>query len=350
MKKYVSLVLAIVLCAALFAGCANNAGSSDESQTPSSETTGAEQTRQTQTPSKKPTATETLPTESAPSTEPSAEPSTSSTTGEQDDAIDMEAFLTAIVANDPNAGAEEICRSILESPYFVLFDLQSMSFYWPGVNFGFEPEGVKDAWCVTAVSSNAVVACVDPDGSTDLEVMVQKIAENLSAPDSENDPDATFVKAVGGKVFYARYYSDMRPITEYAAAARDFVGMFHSYLSGHPDASCAEIAEYFVSRQKLAPMIIDSVTEGRLRGFGHFDEDSEIHGFADGTRFEPTMEPNTFICYVFTLKADTDAEQFVSTLRDKADLAWNICVSANTIITETDGSFVLFMMCSERKD
>ena len=41
---------------------------------------------------------------------------------------------------------------------------------------------------------------------------------------------------------------------------------------------------------------------------------------------------------------------FVKSLEDNANLAWNICMVANTVIIETDGNAVLFMMCSEAKD
>ena len=36
-------------------------------------------------------------------------------------------------------------------------------------------------------------------------------------------------------------------------------------------------------------------------------------------------------------------------LEENANLAWNVCMAANTVIVETDGDFVLFMMCDENK-
>ena len=45
--------------------------------------------------------------------------------------------------------------------------------------------------------------------------------------------------------------------------------------------------------------------------------------------------------------APENAESFAKMLEENANLGWNICMVANTIITETDGEYVLFMMCQE---
>ena len=53
--------------------------------------------------------------------------------------------------------------------------------------------------------------------------------------------------------------------------------------------------------------------------------------------------------YLFRLAPEADKEAFAAMLEENANLAWNVCMAANTVIVETDGDFVLFMMCDENK-
>lgn len=82
------------------------------------------------------------------------------------------------------------------------------------------------------------------------------------------------------------------------------------------------------------------VEQGLLSGFGN----AEIKGFKEGVMFGPAIGSIPFIGYVFTLDDGTDAEAFVKTLKDNADLRWNICVEAEEMVCETVGDKVFFVM------
>lgn len=83
------------------------------------------------------------------------------------------------------------------------------------------------------------------------------------------------------------------------------------------------------------------VEEGMLTGFG----DAEITGFKEGTMFGPVIGTIPFVGYVFELKDDTDVNQFISDLKGKAMLNWNICTSADEMMTGHVDKKVFFVMC-----
>ena len=83
------------------------------------------------------------------------------------------------------------------------------------------------------------------------------------------------------------------------------------------------------------------VEEGLLTGF----DNTEIKGFKEGVMFAPMMSSIAFVGYVFELADGTDVDEFKSTLKDSANLRWNICVEAEELIVENDGNKVFFLMC-----
>lgn len=82
------------------------------------------------------------------------------------------------------------------------------------------------------------------------------------------------------------------------------------------------------------------VEEGLLNGFGN----AEITGFKEATMFAPMIGSIAFIGYVFELKEDTDAEQFMSSLKENADLCWNVCTEADEMKVSHVGNKVFFVM------
>lgn len=83
------------------------------------------------------------------------------------------------------------------------------------------------------------------------------------------------------------------------------------------------------------------IEEGLLSGF----DNAEIKGFKEGAMFAPMMSSIAFVGYVFELADDTDVEAFKTTLKDSANLRWNICVEAEELIVENEGNKVFFLMC-----
>lgn len=67
-------------------------------------------------------------------------------------------------------------------------------------------------------------------------------------------------------------------------------------------------------------------------------------GIGEAYLYQPGMMGQAYIGYLFRLTEGTDIEAFKTALKEKADLRWNICTSANTIICENYGDTVFFSM------
>ncbi len=83
------------------------------------------------------------------------------------------------------------------------------------------------------------------------------------------------------------------------------------------------------------------IEEGLLSGFGN----AEIKGFKSGAMFAPMIGSIPFVGYVFELSDGINASSFISTLKSNADLRWNICTSADEMVTGSVGNKVFFVMC-----
>ena len=82
------------------------------------------------------------------------------------------------------------------------------------------------------------------------------------------------------------------------------------------------------------------VEPGYLTGFGN----TEITGFKEGAMFAPMIGTIPFVGYVFILEDSANVSSFISTLKSSADLRWNICTSADEMITGNVGNKVFFVM------
>ncbi len=89
-----------------------------------------------------------------------------------------------------------------------------------------------------------------------------------------------------------------------------------------------------------------SVEPGFLTGF----QNSEIKGFSEGAMFSPIIGTIPFVGYVFTLESTTDASAFISTLKKSANLNWNICTTADEMVSGSSGNKVFFVMSPETFD
>lgn len=67
-------------------------------------------------------------------------------------------------------------------------------------------------------------------------------------------------------------------------------------------------------------------------------------GIGEAYLYQPGMMGQAYIGYIFRLAEGTDIEAFKTALKEKADLRWNICTAANTIICENYGDTVFFSM------
>lgn len=323
MKKLICLTLALLLLGTLLAGCGKKPADTPATGEPADSTAAAPET--------------TLAPE-APVVE----------------YFNAEAFLQKLVADHPEASAKELCEAMLEDPYFTLFSMESTEYYYPGLNYEYAPEGIRESSCAVDYmsGSGALVYVFVPEAGTDPEALSKALVENAEPGwmANENPLDKVESFVLDGKVFLAMYRSDMEPLTgTIAAKPGDFVEMFHTWCAGHPDGTSLEAARYLAGHQKIAAMDVYEVAEGPLTGFVDFESQDEIQitGFAEGAVLNPQIFPNTFIGYVFRLEEGADQEAFIAMLRENANLNWNVCVTAGAMFTEVDGNLVLFMMGDE---
>ena len=82
------------------------------------------------------------------------------------------------------------------------------------------------------------------------------------------------------------------------------------------------------------------VEEGYLSGF----DNVEIKGFKSGAMFAPMIGSIPFVGYVFELENEADVPNFIKTLEDNANLRWNICVTADEMVSGSVGNKVFFVM------
>ena len=88
------------------------------------------------------------------------------------------------------------------------------------------------------------------------------------------------------------------------------------------------------------------VEEGLLSGF----DNAEIKGFKSGAMFAPMIGSIAFVGYIFELENEADVSGFISTLEKNANKRWNICVSADEMVTGSVGNKVFFVMCPTSLD
>ena len=70
--------------------------------------------------------------------------------------------------------------------------------------------------------------------------------------------------------------------------------------------------------------------------------DEEIKGFDKATVLTPMISSIAFICYVFEVSEDIDG--FAKNVEEKANPSWNICVTADDKLVDTNNGFVLVVM------
>lgn len=110
------------------------------------------------------------------------------------------------------------------------------------------------------------------------------------------------------------------------------------------DKTAQEIADALLSESVISFMgMTMAVEEGYLSGFGN----TEIKGFDEGVMFGPMIGTIPFMGYVFDLSEGTDADEFMQTLKDNADLRWNVCTEADELVVEKNGDKVIVIMTPE---
>ena len=116
---------------------------------------------------------------------------------------------------------------------------------------------------------------------------------------------------------------------------------FMTYTTANTGKTAFEIAEELATTEGLpfAGLAME-IEEGYLTGF----DNAEITGFESGAMFAPAIGVIPFVGYVFTLGEGADVETFKTTLKENANLRWNICTAAEQMTVESNGNTVFFLM------
>ncbi len=111
-----------------------------------------------------------------------------------------------------------------------------------------------------------------------------------------------------------------------------------------PSGSALTVAERLAAQPVLDfGAVAEPVQPGLLNGFGN----DPITGFSEGAVFGPEIGAIPFLGYVFTLDGSVDGAAFCQTLKNSANLRWNICTEADELVVAQSGRTVFFVMCQE---
>lgn len=127
-------------------------------------------------------------------------------------------------------------------------------------------------------------------------------------------------------------------------AGEILLAAFQEMMAANPQMTAQEAADALITNEIIQFMGGTMPVEpGLLTGFGN----AEITGFEEATVFMPMIGTIPFVGYVFDLAEDADVEAFMTTLKDNADMRWNICVEAEEMVVEAIGDKVFFLMCKK---
>lgn len=185
--------------------------------------------------------------------------------------------------------------------------------------------------------SLSLAACGGNNNGQDNVNDTQNVTENVDTQ-TQDDEDSVDVDDTAD--------TQIVDDTEGAVAVEGTVGQvlkddFLTQVDANADATAQELADALIANPIIpfagATMPVE---EGLLNGFGN----TEVTGFSEGVMFAPMIGSIPFVGYVFTLEEGADAEAFMQSLKDSADLNWNICTAADEMTVEQSGNKVFFLM------
>lgn len=124
---------------------------------------------------------------------------------------------------------------------------------------------------------------------------------------------------------------------------------FRTHYAANPDATAEELAGLMITNENIPYMMGSMPVEvgGYLNGFADQNVDDAttlITGYKEGAMFSPMIGVVPFVGYVFTVD-EAEIDTFVATLKERADVRWNICTEADQTVIDVQGDKVFFTMC-----
>ena len=127
-------------------------------------------------------------------------------------------------------------------------------------------------------------------------------------------------------------------------AGQILLAAFREMMAANPEMTAQEAADALIANEIIQFMGgTMPVEEGLLGGF----DNAEITGFEEATAFMPMMGSIPFVGYIFDMPEDADLEAFMTTLKDNANMRWQICVEAEEMVVEAIDDKVFFLMCKK---
>ncbi|MGN0169281.1 MAG: hypothetical protein ACI39H_00785 [Lachnospiraceae bacterium] len=124
---------------------------------------------------------------------------------------------------------------------------------------------------------------------------------------------------------------------------------FKTTLEDDPKISMEELANTLVTNPAIQFKGAAAAVEPGTEYYAGFDE-YRITGYDKAAVFMPMIGSIAFIGYVFDLSEDTDASDFVKSLKKNCNPRWNVCVEAEQTAVGAVDDKVFFVMCPSGTD
>jgi len=128
---------------------------------------------------------------------------------------------------------------------------------------------------------------------------------------------------------------------EEAAKPTTVGGILLEDFKSDVDGTAQEIADRVIANEIIQ---FDGATMPVEPGFLIGFDNAEITGFEEGVMFAPMMGTIPFVGYIFDMEDGADTDAFMQTLKDSANLRWNICTEAEELTVDSEGDKVFFLM------
>lgn len=130
--------------------------------------------------------------------------------------------------------------------------------------------------------------------------------------------------------------------TESNTVASKLAGQFKNEIKQEKDIQ--KVAKSLSENEaiKIAIDVVELDKDSYITGFTN-----EITGFKKAVTIRPIIGSIPFVAYIFEVD---NAKTFEKTLKENADLRWNICTEADNMETVVAGNYVFFVMSPENFD
>ena len=136
---------------------------------------------------------------------------------------------------------------------------------------------------------------------------------------------------------------DIIPSVEKGTLGASLWKEFETEAKKNPQPSAQEISNK-ISKSSSLPFESEAIPLNP-EWIPGFKEGYAPKGYKEAFTYGPMIGAIPFIAYVFNMEDGTDISAFVTELKNNADPAWNVCVTADQTVVGSVGNMVYFLMC-----